>query len=161
MLSSSFHVWGSVKNSAASMAYRPLLRPPSSFLQHDKKQFSRVIRSCDCVSSLGCTPSSGHFSPQIVKNREKRLVLVPLNPPRDGMSTIYRETTSRIGQRLRDPSSSRKSYRPICLIPASSNQGFALVLLTMICWKESRTASNGRFSCLSLSTSEMLNADWI
>lgn len=36
------------------------------------------------------------------------------------MSALYRETTSRIGQRLRDSSSNWKSYSPICLIPASS-----------------------------------------
>ena len=63
-------------------------------------------------------------------------------------------------QRLRDSSSSRKSYNPICLIPVSSNHDFALVLLTMICWNESRTARSGRFSCLSLSASEMFSADW-
>ena len=37
------------------------------------------------------------------------------------------------GQRLNAPSSNRKSYSPICLIPASSNHGFAFVLLTMTC----------------------------
>lgn len=60
---------------------------------------------------------------------------------------------------LSEFSSSKKSYKPMCTMPSSSNQGRARVFDTIIFLKKSFVCFNGRNSVASFSGVSRYNAD--